>query len=336
MADMTATRQLLSRHLVGSGVELGPGEQPFPMMFVGTDVRYVDRWVPDENRSLFPEVVGEDFPEPDIICNLDTDRLKMLEDDSEDFVVASHVLEHVADPIGLLDEIHRVVRPGGTALILLPDRRRTFDKDRAPTPLDHLVTEFERQITEVDDDHILDFIEYVAPEEFAHYGTLDAEGRAEIIDLHRRRSVHVHCWHEEEFLEVLLYAISDLGHTWALVEGLIADDEGETGFEFGYVLRKSPDETSTADVRRQRFADAWALFAQQRRQHHDAAQAVARELAAEQARAVERANEVEQLRRDLAAALTPPPWKETVVDLSRRAGRRLVRRPADSGAEPGS
>ena len=116
-AAMTA---LLARFLAGDGVELGPGHSPFPIPYPGTNVRYVDRWVPDTNRELFPELGEATFPMPDIVADLDTDRLSALDDESQDFVIASHVLEHLANPLAMLGEIHRVLRTWGVALVLLP------------------------------------------------------------------------------------------------------------------------------------------------------------------------------------------------------------------------
>ena len=128
--DRASLCALLARYLVGDGVELGPGHSPFPIPYSGTNVRYVDRWVPDTNRELFPELGDATFPMPDIIADLDTDRLSALDDESQDFVIASHVLEHLANPLAMLGEIHRALRSGGVALVLLPDRRRTFDPQR--------------------------------------------------------------------------------------------------------------------------------------------------------------------------------------------------------------
>jgi len=271
--DRTNVRHLLSRHLVGRGVELGPANIPFPLDFPGTQVSYVDRLLPDEHRRLFPELgEGVEFPNTDIVCDLDVDRLKPLDDQSQDFVIASHVLEHVAEPIGLLDEIHRVLRPGGTALILLPDRRRTFDVGRDPTPLDHLAAEYEAQVTEVDDDHIVDFIRHTEPpESWERFEALPPKDRNEIIQVHRDRSVHVHCWHEDEFLDVLLYAVETLRHDWDFVDGILTDDEGPEGFEFGYVLRRcvppALDGLGPAG-RRQRFYETWTAWADRQRQTH--------------------------------------------------------------------
>lgn len=258
--DMAAVRRVVSRHLVGSGVELGPGEQPFPVDYPGVSTLYVDRWEPDENRGLFTEL-GESAPfvKPDIICNLNTDRLKMLDDQSQDFVIASHVLEHMADPIGLLDEIHRVLKVGGIAMVLLPDKRRTFDHSRPVTTLDHLVTEHDAGVTEVDDAHVLEFIQHTEVDWHPRMEGMSEAEVAELFEWHRQRSIHVHVWTENDFQPVIDYAITELGHDWEFVDGIMTDDEGPTGIEFGYVLRRS-DVALDRALRAQRFnatRDAW-------------------------------------------------------------------------------
>jgi len=249
----TVSRRLLVRHIVGSGVEIGPGHVPFPLG-PGTSVRYVDRWQPEENRGLFPELAHVEFPRPDIVADLNVDRLSALPDASQDFVIASHVLEHVAEPIGLLADIHRVLRPGGVVLILLPDRRRTFDRDRDPTTLAHLVAEYEAGITEIDDDHVVEFLEKTGLPQ----GATPEERRAN-IDLHLSRSIHVHCWTDEEFFPVLLYAVEHLDQRWEFVDGVVSDDEGPSGVEFGFLLRRD-DASITTGVRRDRLDQAWRVW----------------------------------------------------------------------------
>jgi SAM-dependent methyltransferase len=266
--DAESVRRGVGRHLVGSGVELGPGHNPFPLPYPGTAVAYVDRWEPDENRELFAEL-GDDasFLQPDVVCDLDTDRLAALGDATQDFVIASHVLEHVAEPIGLLDDIHRVLRPGGVALVLLPDMRRTFDRERPVTDLGHLLREHDAGVTEVDDDHILEFLRFTEPDFRASVEEASPEHRAKLFSLHRRRSIHVHCWTEDDFLPVLDHGIRELGHRWEFVDGVLSDDEGPDGMEFGYVLRRSSVELDPA-VAAERFRATYDDWAARRRAIH--------------------------------------------------------------------
>ena len=44
-----------------------------------------------------------------------------------DYVVASHVIEHVPDLVTWLSEIHSVLRKNGSLRLAIPDRRYTFD-----------------------------------------------------------------------------------------------------------------------------------------------------------------------------------------------------------------
>lgn len=64
-------------------------------------------------------------------------------DESQDFVISSHVLEHFPDPIKALEEWYRVVRKGGYIYMIVPHKDRTFDRDRPRTTLAELVARHE-------------------------------------------------------------------------------------------------------------------------------------------------------------------------------------------------
>jgi SAM-dependent methyltransferase len=62
-----------------------------------------------------------------------------LDDNSVDFVISSHVIEHFPEPIKALKEWYRVVKPGGYLYIIAPHKERTFDKERNRSTLAELI-----------------------------------------------------------------------------------------------------------------------------------------------------------------------------------------------------
>ena len=66
-----------------------------------------------------------------------------LADNSVDFVVSSHVIEHFPDPFKALREWYRVVKPGGYLYIIAPHKERTFDKERPRSTLAELIERHE-------------------------------------------------------------------------------------------------------------------------------------------------------------------------------------------------
>jgi ubiquinone/menaquinone biosynthesis C-methylase UbiE len=60
-------------------------------------------------------------------------------DESEDFIISSHVIEHFPDPIKALKEWYRIIKPGGYIFIIAPHKERTFDKDKKRTTLQELI-----------------------------------------------------------------------------------------------------------------------------------------------------------------------------------------------------
>jgi SAM-dependent methyltransferase len=231
----------------------------------------VDRWQPEENLALFTNLeAGASFPKPDIVANLDVDRLSALDDESQDFVIASHVLEHLADPLTQIAEIHRVLKPGAVVLVFLPDRRHTFDRKRAATPLEHLVVEHRDRVTVVSDAHVEDYLRKTDVWDSAW----TPEQQREEFDLNRQRSIHVHCWSEDEFLPVIEYTIVEMGLQWELLDAMFVEDVPD-GFEFGFVLRRAPV-TAERDVTAEKLRLAWHVLALRSRQHANAERQVAR------------------------------------------------------------
>ncbi len=120
---------------------------------------------------------------------------------SQDFVIASHFLEHCQDPIGALHHMLRVTRPNGIVFLGVPDKRYTFDRNRPVTPFDHLVR---------------DHTEGPAVSKAAHFeewATLaedeNIRGRSarELMDIDY--SIHFHVWTQAELLELFARLMSE-------------------------------------------------------------------------------------------------------------------------------
>src|SRR5262249_17962855 len=97
------------------------------------------------------------------------------------------------------------------------------------------VRDYEADVREVDDDHLREFLLATSPHELP----ADDAGWPAVLEKHRLRSVHVHCWTEHDFPAVIAYAITNLEQRWELVDAITVADGGPDSFEFGYVLRKS-------------------------------------------------------------------------------------------------
>jgi predicted SAM-dependent methyltransferase len=85
--------------------------------------------------------------------------LQCVSENQYDFLLSSHNLEHLANPIKGLKEWQRVVKPGGHLIVVLPHHARTFDHRRTPTQVSHMIEDYERQTGEDDLTHVNEVFE---------------------------------------------------------------------------------------------------------------------------------------------------------------------------------
>jgi SAM-dependent methyltransferase len=113
---------LARRYLRGDGIEIGAMHKPLRMPSKAS-VRYVDTMTREELLACYGP--SNHFPagwvvETDVVN--DGQSLHTFADDSLDFIVANHMLEHTEDPIAALEAFLRVVRVEGV-LFRDPARR---------------------------------------------------------------------------------------------------------------------------------------------------------------------------------------------------------------------
>jgi SAM-dependent methyltransferase len=192
-------RRFTRGHILGHGLELGALNNPFPVS-PGVSVLYVDRLCVGELRHHYPELAQYKLMPVDIVDV--GEHLSEVLSFSQDFVIASHVLEHCEDPMGAISNWLRVLRHGGVVLLLVPDKRFTFDRDRPITDLDHVV----RDATEgPKTSRHLHYVEWVRYVEDCQNG--DALARvAQLEDA--SYSIHFHAWDFAALRELLLHCTS--------------------------------------------------------------------------------------------------------------------------------
>lgn len=123
----------------GKGVELGPLNLPI-IPKGAANILYADHLDTDGLKKKYPTVADIAEVDRPIINNSLRDTL--AEDAPIDYLVASQVFEHVANPIRWLEEIGSVLREGGLLSLALPDRRTTFDLVREETRASDIVSAF--------------------------------------------------------------------------------------------------------------------------------------------------------------------------------------------------
>jgi SAM-dependent methyltransferase len=118
-----------------------------------------------------------------------------IKDDAYDFVLSSHNLEHIANPVRALKEWIRVVKPSGAIIVILPNYRHTFDHRRQPTPVEHMMKDYESGTSEDDLIHLQEILELHDLSRDPEAGTLDNFHRRSLCNF-ENRALHHHVFDE--------------------------------------------------------------------------------------------------------------------------------------------
>lgn len=196
-------RHLPTAYLQGRGIEIGALADPLRVP-PRTHVDYVDRFSVADLRKQYPTLKSIPLVPVNIVS--DGERLAEVADESQDFVISRHFLEHCQDPIGTLKNFFRVLKQDGIVYFTVPDKRFTFDRDRAITSLQHLVDDHEQGSERSRMDHFRDFVQCMdrpATEEKLQVRV------QELLD--QDFSIHYHVWTQHEILELLLTLQTQIG-----------------------------------------------------------------------------------------------------------------------------
>lgn len=212
LIDSVTNRENYYGCLSGHGLEIGALHEP-AKLGDKCAVEYFDVRDRESSAEVFGELDSARLVDVNFVGDVDKRDLRELGKDRFDFVIANHVIEHLANPMGLVDDMFWIVKPGGMVVISAPDKRFTFDRERNLTGFEHLVEDFVDECKDAPDEHYLDFIDKVLPEGKG----LDGEELQRLLSLVRQRREHVHVWDSASFKEFMSRSLSYLGIGCTLV-----------------------------------------------------------------------------------------------------------------------
>ena len=129
-------------------------------------------------------------------------NLTKINNDKYDFLLSSHQLEHVANPIKALNEFRRVLKPSGKVILILPYSKYNFDRKRPITTFEHLLSDFKKNIQEDDLTHLQESLDLT---DFAINETKIDEFKNLAKNNYLTRILHHHVFDEELVFKIFDY-----------------------------------------------------------------------------------------------------------------------------------
>ena len=105
---------------------------------------YLDHLSTKELREKYradPSVNIDNIVNVDFVCP-DGDFVKAVAGNHFDYIVASHVIEHVPNILKFFQDAQKILKPGGQLFLIIPDKRFTFDFERPETTFGTVLDSF--------------------------------------------------------------------------------------------------------------------------------------------------------------------------------------------------
>jgi SAM-dependent methyltransferase len=135
------SRILENLDLGGLGLEIGASYNPLAAGDPALRVRsldHIDQAALVEKYRNDPSVDVSRIQPVDYVWSGER-YLDLVGDTRFDWIIASHVIEHVPDVVGFINECAEILKPGGVLSLAVPDKRYEFDYYRPPSGLARLV-----------------------------------------------------------------------------------------------------------------------------------------------------------------------------------------------------
>jgi len=143
----------------GLGLEVGPSHNPIAPKKRGFNVHILDHASAEDLRTKYRghDVNLDNIEEVDFVWT--GQRLSELIGRTEcyDWIIASHVIEHVPDLISFLQQCEALLKADGVLSLVIPDKRYCFDHFSPPTSTGQLLDAWAERRTRPSHGQVFDF-----------------------------------------------------------------------------------------------------------------------------------------------------------------------------------
>lgn len=131
--------------------------------------------------------------------------LRQISNSSYEAALASHCLEHIANPLRALEEWKRILASDGLLLLILPHKDGTFDHRRPTTRLEHMIRDYEVNVGEDDLTHVQEILALHDLERDSAAGSLE-QLRQRCLHNKQTRAMHHHVFDTQMAADLVDYA----------------------------------------------------------------------------------------------------------------------------------
>lgn len=245
------------------GVEIGASYSPIAPKAQGYRTKVVDHAPREELIVKYRDVPGSSERIEEVDAIDDGGELSSLSEDGKgfDYIIASHVLEHMPNPIHFLQRAERALSDSGRLYLLLPDKRYCFDYLRPLTSCGAWVEAYLENHKTHSRTSLFDHHAYNASKQGSHVwadaagnDAIHMNGTAEagfgVCTLPAEKYVDCHAWvFTPSSFQLILADLRRIG----LIRLGVVENFGSIGCEFFIVLGKG---NSSSLAERERLAHA--------------------------------------------------------------------------------